>query len=101
MYGVEKKAWNWKKYVAQHVKYHNILGLLMEERHQDLYPVSKVQYLLNGIRSDKLSTAVAAVKAHPDKYDKDFKAVVTFLSISRESTNIEHQCCLHQSEQTC
>ena len=39
----------------------------------------KVQYLLNGIRCDELSTAVAKVRAHPDRYEKDFDAVVTFL----------------------
>ena len=27
-----------------------------------------------------MSTAVAAVRAHPDQYEKDFDAVVTFLS---------------------
>ena len=30
MYIGEKKAWNWENYVAQHVKYHIILGNLME-----------------------------------------------------------------------
>ena len=32
------------------------------------------------IRYDKLSTAVATVSAHLDKYKKDFDAVVTFLT---------------------
>ena len=41
-------------------------------------PGSKVRYQLNGIRCDKLSTAVATVMAPPDKYKKDFDAVVTF-----------------------
>ena len=27
-----------------------------------------------------MSTAVAAVRVHPDKYEKDFDAVVTFLT---------------------
>ena len=27
-----------------------------------------------------MSTAVAAVRAHPDKYEKDFDAVVAFLT---------------------
>ena len=34
--------------------------------------------MLNGIRCDKLFTAVAAIKAHPDKYENDFDAVVAF-----------------------
>ena len=37
------------------------------------------RYVLNGLRCDKLSTAVATVRAHPDKYKKDFDTLVTFL----------------------
>ena len=29
-YNSKKKAWNWEKHAAQHVKYHIILGNLME-----------------------------------------------------------------------
>ena len=46
----------------------------MEDGYQGSNPGSKVQYLLNDIRCDKLSTAVAAVRVHPDKYEKDLKA---------------------------
>ena len=35
--------------------------------------------MLNGIRCDKLSTEVTTVRVHPDKYEKDFDAVITFL----------------------
>ena len=35
---------------------------------------------MNGIRCDKLSMAVATVRAYPDKYEKDFDTVVTFLT---------------------
>ena len=52
----------------------------MEYGYQGLDTGLKVWYLLNGIRSDKLSTAVIAVKVHPDKYEKDFNTVVTFLT---------------------
>ena len=79
MYDGKKKALNWEKYVAWHVKYHIILGNLMEYGYQGLDPGSKVWYLLNGIKCNKLSTSVATVRAHPDKYEKDFNAVVTFL----------------------
>ena len=41
---------------------------------------AKYAKMLNGISCDKLSTAVTAVRAHPDKYEKDFDAIVTFLS---------------------
>ena len=40
----------------------------------------KVRFLLNDIRCDKLSTAVTAVRAHADKYEKDFNAGVAFLT---------------------
>ena len=30
MYDGEKKAWNWEEHVAQHVKYHIILGNIVE-----------------------------------------------------------------------
>ena len=54
--------------------------LFMEFGYQGLDPVLKVWYLLNGIKCDKLSTAVAAVRVHPDKYKKGFYKVVSFLT---------------------
>ena len=80
MYDGDKKSWNWEKHVAWHAKYHIILGNLMEYGYQGPDSGSKVQHMLNGILCDNLSTVVAAVRAHPDKYEKDFDAVVTFLS---------------------
>ena len=80
MYDGEKRAWNWEKYVACQVKYNIILANLMKYCYQCLDPESKVQYLLNGIRYDKLSTAVAAVRENPDKYENDFDAVIAFLT---------------------
>ena len=41
-YDGKKTAWNWEKYVAQHIKYHIILGKLMEYGYQGLNPGSKV-----------------------------------------------------------
>ena len=73
-YNREKKAWNWEKYD------HIILGNLTEYGYQGLDPGSKVRYLLNDIRCDKLSTAVTAVRVQSNKYEKDFDAVVTFLT---------------------
>ena len=67
------------KVCAWHIKYHIILKNLRECGCQGLDPGPKV-YLWNGIRCDKLSTAVTTVRAHPDKYKKDFKTVVTFLT---------------------
>ena len=52
----------------------------MKYGYQGLDPGSKVLYLLNGIRCDKLSTEVATVRSHPDKYEKDFNTIVNFLS---------------------
>ena len=36
--------------------------------------------MLDGIKCNKLSTAVTAERAHSDKYEKDFDAVVAFLT---------------------
>ena len=55
-------------------------GKNMECGYQGLDQRSKVQYLLNGIRFDKLSTAVTLVRMHPNKYEKDLDAVVAFLT---------------------
>ena len=52
----------------------------MEYGYQRLDQRSKVRYLLNGIRCDKMSTAVATVRAHPDKYEKDLDPVFIFLT---------------------
>ena len=41
-YDGKKKSWNWEKYIACHVKYHIILGNLMEYGYQGLDPGSKV-----------------------------------------------------------
>ena len=43
--------------------------------------------MLNGISCDRLSTAVPAVRAHPDRYKKDFDAVIAFITqyISRKA----------------
>ena len=51
-----------------------------EYGYQGLDPGSKVHYLLNGIRCNKLSTAVTVVRLYPDKYQKDFDTVVAFLT---------------------
>ena len=52
----------------------------MEYEYQDIDPGLKVWYLLSGIRCDKLSTAVAAARVHPNKHEKNFDAVVAFLT---------------------
>ena len=80
IYDDEKKAWNWEKYVAQHVMCHIIPGNFMEYGYQGLDPGLEVLYLLNGIRCDKLSIAVGSERMHPDKYEKDFDAVAAFLT---------------------
>ena len=79
-YDAEKKAWNWEKYVTGNIKYCFIIENLKEYGYQDLDPGLKVWYLLNGIRCDKLFTAVATVRAHPDRYERDFDAIVAFLT---------------------
>ena len=53
---------------------------MKENENHGLDPRLKVCYLLNGIRRDKLSIAVAALKAFPDKYEKDVDSVVALLT---------------------
>ena len=48
---------------------------LKEFTYQDIDQRMKVHYFLNGIRCYKMPTAVAAVKAHPERYKMDFVAV--------------------------
>ena len=61
-----------------HVKHHIILENLKEYEYQGLDPGSN--FLLNGIRCEKLSIVIVIVMALPDKYEKDFDAMVTFLT---------------------
>ena len=62
------------------MKYNIILRNLLEDGCQGLNAGSKVRFLLNGIKCDKWSTAVTAVRVHPDKYEKKFDGVVKYLS---------------------
>ena len=55
-------------------------GNTMEYEYQSFDPGLKVQYLLNSIRCDKLSSADTIVRAHPNKYEKDFDTVVAFVT---------------------
>ena len=52
----------------------------MEYGYQCLDPRLKGEYLLNGIRCDKLSTTVTTVRVLPDKYVKDFDLILTFFT---------------------
>ena len=52
----------------------------MEYWYQGLNPGSKVPYLLNVIGCDKVSTAEAIIRVHPEKYNKDFDTLVAFLT---------------------
>ena len=56
------------------------MGNLMEYGYQGLDPGSKVRYLLNSFRCNKLSPAVSTVRVHLDKYKKDIDKVVAFLT---------------------
>ena len=42
--------------------------------------MDKTHHLLNGIECDKMSTAVAAVRAHLDRYENNFGEAVDFHS---------------------
>ena len=76
----EKNAWIQKKHMSQHVNYHIILENLNEYRYQCLDSGMEVHHLLNDIRSDKLPVVIVIVRVHPNKYENNFDAVVTYLS---------------------
>ena len=90
MYDGEKKAWNWGKYVAQHVMY----------QYQGLDPSSESWFLVEQ-HPVWQSAAVVKVRVHPDKYVKDFNAVVAFLTQYLESTYAKYKVCLCHPEHTC
>ena len=71
MHNGEKWTWNCERCVDQCVKYHVILGNVMEYGNQGL----------SSIRCDKLFTAVITVKVDPVKYEKDFNAVAPSLTL--------------------
>ena len=66
------------------------MGNLIQYGYQGLDPGSKVRYLLNDMRCDKLSIAVATVRAHPDNYVLDAKNGNTLWAdaISKETENV-------------
>ena len=72
---MEKKE---KKYISEHVKYHNFFGNLIDYGCKGLDPGLMVLYLMNCM-SDKLTTVVNAVRVHSDKYENVFNAVIALL----------------------
>ena len=67
-------------YAFHHVKYYVIHKNLKVYGYQGYEPVTKVFHQLNGIRCDKMSTAVTTVKTLPDRDKKDFDTAVAYLS---------------------
>ena len=90
---MEKKAWNWEKYVSYHVNYHIIFDNLMEYGYQGLDQGVNTHNLISGIRYDKFFSVVVTVRAPRDKYERDFDAVIDyFFAIHLTAmTNAEHQ----------
>ena len=64
----------------------------MEYGYQGPDPGLKIQYLLNGIRCDKLSKAVSAVRAHSDQYKKILMLQSPY-SVSTSIREHQHQVC--------
>ena len=70
------------KYVSHHVICHIIFVNLKGYGCQGLDPRKKVCHLLNEISYENISNAIATVKVHPERYEKDFdKVVAYFLNI--------------------
>ena len=76
---MEKKAGNWEKCVSCHVNYHIIPENIKEYGCQGLDPGTTFLHLMNDMRCNKRSTVIVTARSHPDKCEKDFNAVVTYL----------------------
>ena len=75
-YHSNKCNWNFEKYVTVHKEQHNILQSLEEYGHKGIYDQSKVIYLNNVIKNNKLGT-INATTIYSDDYSGDFDECVT------------------------
>ena len=93
-----KKAWTWEKYVAQHVKYHIILGNLMEYGYQCLDPGSKVNSIMC-INCPKQLLQQGCIKISMRRILMQY--CLSHPVYWQEGTNAKCESCLCWSDQTC
>ena len=56
VYNGEQCRWDFEKYINLHKSQHSIMEGLVEHRYTGINPRSKVRYLLDGIKTDKIDS---------------------------------------------
>jgi hypothetical protein len=74
-YSGEKSRWNWEKYVRTHVEQHTILSGLIRYGYSGIDERTKVQYLMDGIKTKELEAVKSTILAD-DAKQTDFSACV-------------------------
>lgn len=74
-YSGERRRWNFEKFVKCHIDQHAILEGLVEHGYNGIDDRSKVRFLIDGIRTDKLDAVKTTVIADP-KLRTDFDGTV-------------------------
>lgn len=64
-YSGERRRWNFEKYVRCHIDQHAVLEGLVEHGYTGIDDRSKVRYLMDGIKTDKLDAVKTTVIADP------------------------------------
>ena len=61
VYNGEKARWNFEKFIRVHYQQHNVLQGLVPYGYSGLDEPTKVQYLLDGVKTDKLETVKVTI----------------------------------------
>ena len=91
-YRSERKGWNFEKYVTAHKEQHTILQGLEEHGYKGIDERSKVRYLQDGIKTDRLDAVKSTILSSAE-YRGDFAKCVTlykdFLQQSDEPAELK------------
>ena len=78
-YDVERRGWNWDKYITLHKEQHVIMESLPDYDYSGMDNGTNVHHFLQGIKSTELEAAVNVFWVQPEKYGMDFDATVPYL----------------------
>ena len=76
VYNGEQRRWDFEKYINVHKSQHSIMEGLVEHGYTGIDPRSKVRYLLDGIKTDKLDSVKTRIMSDATLRN-DFDACVT------------------------
>lgn len=77
VYNGEQRRWDFEKYVNMHKQQHSIMEGLVEHGYTGIDPRSKVRYLLDGIKTDRLDSVKTRIMSADASLRNDFDACVT------------------------